>query len=133
MSRPNVDVIRASYDAFARGEIDPVLEASDRAIELHISDAYFDAPQTYHGYDGYRQLFAAQAEVFEDFRLEPEEFLESGEQVLAIVRAGGRGRESGVEVMGRFGHLFTLRDGKIMRFQEFKDVREAMRAAGLQR
>lgn len=131
VSRENVELIRAGYEALARGEIDPVLEASDPAVELHVSDAYFDAPHTYRGYDGYRQLFAAQTEVFEGFRVEPEEFLDAGDQVLAIVWAGGRGRKSQAETMGRFGHLFTLRNGKIVRFREFKDPQEAMRAAGL--
>jgi ketosteroid isomerase-like protein len=109
-----------------------MLEYLDPAIELHVSDAYFDAPHTYHGHEGYRNLVAAQVEVFDEFRAEPEHFFDAGEDVLALVRAGGRARASGVEVSGRFGHLLTIRNGKAVRFEEFKDPEEALRAAGLQ-
>jgi ketosteroid isomerase-like protein len=45
--------------------------------------------------------------------------------------AGGIARASGVEVLGRFGHVWTLRGGKIVHFKEFKDPDEALQATGL--
>jgi ketosteroid isomerase-like protein len=132
MSQENVELVRRAYDAMASADIDATLQYLDPAIELHVSDAYFDAPHTYRGHEGYRELVAAQVEVFDEFRAEPERFLDTGDQVLAIVRAGGRARASGVEVSARFGHLLTIRNRKAVRFQEFKDPEEALRAAGLE-
>ena len=57
------------------------------AIELEVTDAYFDAPRTYNGHAGMQELFVAQAEVFDPFRLEPEEFLDAGERVVVIAHA----------------------------------------------
>jgi ketosteroid isomerase-like protein len=132
MSQDNVDVIRRLLEAFAEGDVGAVFAASDPDIELEVSDAYFDAPRTFHGHDGMREIFAAQAEVFSPFRLEPKEFVDAGDRVVVMARAGGLARASGVDVMGSFGHLWTLRDGKVVRFKEFKDPREALEAAGLQ-
>jgi uncharacterized protein len=133
VSRENVELVRGLYEALARGDRDAFLAGHDPAVEVHVSDAYFDAPHTYRGHDGLLGLFAAQAEVFVEFRVVPERFIDTGDHVLAIVRAGGRARESGVDVSGRFGHLVTIRDGKVVRFEEFKDPQEALSAAGLPR
>ena len=131
MSQQNVEIVRTCLGAFAKGNLDAVFAASDPGIELQVSDAYFDAPRTYRGHEGMRELFAAQAEVFDPSRLEPEEFLDAGTHVLVIARAGGLARGSGVEVMGRFGHLWTVREEKIVHFKEFKDPAEALAVAGL--
>ena len=131
MSAENVEIVRSGLEAFAEGRLEAVFAVCDPGIELEVSDAYFDAPRTYRGHEGMRELFAAQAEVFAPFRLEPEEFLDAGDQVVVIASAGGLARESGVEVMGRFGHLWTVRGGRIVRFKEFKDPDEALAVAGL--
>jgi ketosteroid isomerase-like protein len=133
VSLENVELVRGLYEALACGDFDAFFDGHDPTVEVHVSDAYFDAPHTYRGHDGLRELFAAQAEVFDVFRAAPERFFDAGDQVLAIVRAGGRARESGVDVSGRFGHLLSIRDGRVVRFKEFKDPREAMSAAGLPR
>jgi uncharacterized protein len=127
----NVKLVRRTYDALARGDLDAFFEGQDPAVEVHVSDAYFDAPHMYRGHEGLRELFRAQAEVFDEFRAVPERFLDAGDQVLAIVRAGGRARESGLDVSSRFGHLLTVRNGRVVRFEEFKDAQEALSAAGL--
>ena len=131
MSQENIGIVRSGLEAFTEGNLAPVFAACDPGIELEVSDAYFDAPRTYRGHEGMRELFAAQAEVFDPFRLEPEEFLDAGDQVVVIARAGGIARASGVEVLGRFGHVWTLQRGKIVHFKEFKDPDEALQAAGL--
>jgi ketosteroid isomerase-like protein len=131
MSRKNVEIVRSQLEAFAQGKLEAVFAGCDPGIELEVSDAYFDAPRTYRGHEGMRELFAAQAQVFDPFRLEPDEFLDAGDRVVVIARAGGLARASGVEVLGRFGHLWTVRDGKVVAFKEFKDPNDALEAAGL--
>jgi hypothetical protein len=83
----------------------------------------------HRGDERMRELLAAQPEVFDEFSAVPERLFDAGDQVLAIVRAGGRARGSGVEVSAQFGHLLTIRSGKALRFREFKDPREALKAA----
>ena len=54
-----------------------------------------------------------------------------GDCVLATVRLRGRGRGSGIEVDARFFDLYTLRDGKIIRMDQFAEESEALAAVGL--
>ncbi len=52
--------------------------------------------------------------------------------VLALVRMTGRGRGSGAAVeSGVDGHVWTVRDGKVVAVRMWQGVREALEAVGL--
>jgi ketosteroid isomerase-like protein len=78
-----------------------------------------------------RKLFDTYWEAFEEISIEPEEFIEGSDVVIAVVRARGRGRGSGVDVDARGPHLWSFRDGKVLGFALFQDLDEAREAAGL--
>ena len=69
--------------------------------------------------------------TFEEFRWEAEELIDAGDRVVVVIRARGRARGGGVDLDHRFGALYTLRDGKIVRLQWFDDKAEALEAVGL--
>jgi uncharacterized protein len=132
MSQESVEVLRRAYAAFNREDLGTVLEIFDSDIEWNASDVFFDQPRTYHGRRAWQEEFLRDLmEVFDGYRAEPEEFIDAGEQVVAVVRVGGPGRRSGAEAMARVGHVVTLRDGRITRFTEFKEPGDALEAAGL--
>ena len=56
--------------------------------------------------------------------------LEDG-RVLVFFTERGRGRQSGVETAAHPAAFWTLRDGKVTRFEAFGDRDEARRLAGL--
>jgi ketosteroid isomerase-like protein len=58
---------------------------------------------------------------------------EEAETTLVTVRFHGRGRASGVEVETRFHEVYTLRDGKVLRIDEYEHRAEALEAAGLRK
>src|SRR5919109_4138207 len=68
---------------------------------------------------------------WERIELIPEEYIDAGEQVVAVVRYSGRGRGSGIELEDRLFEVYTLRDGKVARKRDFKTRAEALEAAGL--
>jgi ketosteroid isomerase-like protein len=51
--------------------------------------------------------------------------------VLLTAHHRGRGQGSGVEVDTRFYEVYMLRDGKVVRVDEFSERAEALEAAGL--
>ena len=53
-----------------------------------------------------------------------------GDRVVVTVRFRARGRGSGIEVDARLYDLFTLRDGKIVRMDQFAEQSEALEAVG---
>ena len=59
---------------------------------------------------------------WEEFRVEPEEYLARGNSVLALTRFGGRGKASGLPAeMLRGGARFDFRGGKVVRLTLFRD------------
>ena len=76
--------------------------------------------------EGYRE---AQLEVCDEFTIEPEVFFEHGERVAVAVRQRAHGEASGVEVEIRIGHLWTVREGKIVRLEVFSARDDARKAA----
>jgi ketosteroid isomerase-like protein len=60
--------------------------------------------------------------------IEAEEFIESGDRILALVTWKGRGRGSGAEMEASGGHLWTFRDGLVVHYGVYRDRDEARRA-----
>ena len=63
-------------------------------------------------------------------RIEADQFIESGDRILALVRWKGRGKESGVGMEADGAHLWTFRDGLVVRFEVYRDRDEAQAALG---
>jgi ketosteroid isomerase-like protein len=70
--------------------------------------------------------------MFRELRMEVERTWDWDDQVLVFVRQSGRGSASGAGFEIRIAHLWTLRDGKLIRCQAFGDRDEALDAAGLE-
>jgi ketosteroid isomerase-like protein len=84
-----------------------------------------------HGHDGYEGAWRQMIDAFEDFRAEPVEILDVGDQLLATIQYTGHGTGSGVPVNILFFQLFRLRRGLVVWQQDFSDRSEALEAAGL--
>ena len=66
---------------------------------------------------------------WEEWRVEPEDFLASGDHGVVLCRYTGRVRGSGVVTHG--AHLWTFREGKAIRLEVFSSRERALEAAGL--
>jgi ketosteroid isomerase-like protein len=131
MLQQNVDTVKAGYDAFNRRDFDAMLEIYDPEIVWE-QDEGFVEPGTHYGHAGVRHVFDAILEGFEDFHIEVEQlFGLDDDRVLAIVRITATGNLSGVKLDNPGGHLFWLRDGKVIKLRLFLDPAEAREAAGL--
>ena len=129
VSEEDIERLRAAYEAWNRGEREPLMENLDPAFELHDLDVP-DSP-VFRGRDGFRTNLERLAEIASEFRLEPRELTPVGDRILAIVHVVLRGRGSGVEVEQDVAHLWTLRDGKGLRLEIYLDVERGREAAGL--
>jgi ketosteroid isomerase-like protein len=68
---------------------------------------------------------------FSDARAEIDELIDAGDRVLVGITVRGRGKQSGVESGWHLWHLWTLRDGKIVRGEGFTARADALEAAGM--
>jgi ketosteroid isomerase-like protein len=122
MSQENVEVVRR----FLLLGVDEALTYVDPGIVWNPVEE--SATQ---GHDAVRASLVRWKGEWHDYELLPEEFEHMGDRVVATVRLRGRGRGSGIEIDARFYDVFTLRDGKIVRMDQFTEQSEALEAVGL--
>ena len=123
MSRDNVDVVRAIHEGWVEGVSTNHLIAPD--LE-YVNPPYAVEPGTVKG----RGTLFKVRDVYANFRLDPERFIDVGDNVVVIGMARGTG-SSGVEIERRQGYVWTVKDGLAVRFQWFNDPAEAFEAVGL--
>ena len=101
-------------------------------IDYRAVEGALDDHGPIHGKDALRAFMQDWLDMFDDFRAEPVELIEAGEdKVIAVVRISGRAKLSGVETDLTYAELSTLRDGKIARGRQYWTRDEALEAAGL--
>ena len=124
-----LDALRQGYELFNRDGIGAWLEVLDPAIEWSEGP---DAPDrdVYRGHRGVLLQQQRFEEAWESFRLEPEDFAASGENLVVVVNARARGRGSGVEVQARLAHSWELRGRKVVRWVVDIDPERALREVG---
>ena len=126
MSQENVEAVRKVSDAMARDDLDDVLRRCDPDV------VYKPAQEAAtYGQHGLRKALERWGSDIERLELVTEELLDAGDRVVLTISLRGRGRSSGVEIFARFYEVFELRDGAILRWEEFTDRGPALEAAGL--
>lgn len=58
----------------------------------------------------------------------PEEFVEEGDQVVSLGLYSGTRKETGKSFSAPYAHVWTLRDGKVVRFRQYTDTAVVQRA-----
>jgi hypothetical protein len=125
--RAEIEIIRAGYEAFNRGDMDAVLAPLDPALEWWPAA---DEPITepYRGHDGYLALVGEIREYVPDLQAEIEEVSAIGDHVVTCLRFFGQGRDSGAPVEIRETNVARFRDGKIVEVREFREKADAFGA-----
>jgi ketosteroid isomerase-like protein len=129
MSQEHVAMVKRVYGRWARGDfgVDPELLAAD--FVWHQRGGAVE-PGSHRG-GGIGAALERIFEVYDDFRIEPEEYVDAGEKVVVVARSSGRARATGMELDLRLTFVWTVRDGKLASMEQFAERAEALRAAGL--
>ena len=128
MAQERLDVVRGIYDAFGSGDMDRVATLIaecdwEEAEGMPYGGRYRGAE------DVFQNVFARIAADVENFSARPDEILPAGDdRVLALGRYAGIGRTAVVDVA--FAHLWTVRDGKIVKFVQYADTHKYRAAVG---
>jgi ketosteroid isomerase-like protein len=130
MSQENVEIVRAAFDAYFRGDMESALRLVDPEIVVTQRSETPDA-MTRHGHAGVMGAIAAWPELWDDYELEFVQFVDAGDHVVARTHQRGRGKGSGVEVEAEIWFVFGFRNGKIAEWRMFGAEREALEAVGL--
>lgn len=127
MADATLDVIRAVYAAWNRDDFPGPPGLLDPDIE-YVNPPDAVEPGTRRGLAAFTRALTKTLEGWETWRMEVEEISAYGEDVAVIVRYRARGRTSGAEVEGRESALWTVRDGKVVRYAWFHGHTDASRA-----
>ena len=125
MSRENVDLVRAIQEGWIEGVSTSHLIAPD--LE-YVNPPYAVEPGTVKD----RETLFKVRDVYPNFRLEPERYIDAGHDVVVVIGMARGTASSGVEIQRRQGYVWTVKDGLAVRFQWFNDPDEALQAAGLE-
>jgi ketosteroid isomerase-like protein len=125
MGAENVDLVRRCIQLWEARDFDAIAALADPVFALDLS-RNLDA-EVYSGVDGLRHWTDRLGEMWDDFRIEPEELIDAGDCVVTCAFLSGRGRESGIDAQMRVFQVWKLRDGKILRvIGGYRDRAEAM-------
>src|SRR3954447_9646708 len=131
MSQENVDIVAGTIAAFNRGDLDAGSDYWSDDLDYRAAQGAPDDPRPIHGKEAMRAYVEDWLDTFEDFRGEVIELIDAGDDVIVVMRIGGRAKLSGVETDLTFAAIYTIRDGKIARGREYWTREEALEAAGL--
>src|SRR4051794_3210445 len=130
MSQENVEIVRAAFDAFSRGNMETFLGLMDPEI-LVMQPPEVPDGTTRHGHAGVMEAIAAWPEQWDDFQIEIAQIIDAGNRVAVKTHQRARGKGSGVAVEDDIWFVAGFRNGKVAEWRMFGAKSQALEAAGL--
>lgn len=130
MPQPNVQIVQGLYEAFAQGDVPAVLTQLDPRVEWNEAENFIYADRNpYVGPDAVLEgVFMRIGAEWEGFSAVPDRVLDAGEAVVTLGRYSGVCRATGKQVNAQFVHVWTLRAGQVVKFQQYTDTAQFARA-----
>jgi ketosteroid isomerase-like protein len=123
----DIEVVKATFAAFAARDLETVLTLADPEIEFTaVTGEHAGRTDPYRGHDGMREYFRDVAAVWEELRLTPREFRESDGLILVIGKVSAR--SSSRTVTGSTGWIWRVRDGKVVYVRVYASAADAIAA-----
>jgi ketosteroid isomerase-like protein len=132
MSEENVAIIRGVYEAFAKGDVAGVLGRMSPEIRWQEAEnfPYCDG-NPYCGPEAIASgVFARCIGEWNGFAVRMSDLIDGGDRVVALGRYGGEYKGTGRRMNPQAVHIWTLKDGKIIAFQQYIDTLDVARATG---
>ena len=122
----NTSLIKKVYESFNAGDIEGLLATMSSDIEWRVPEIdgvpFAGARRSR---EQVRKFFADMAKEQEILELELKEFIAQGDKVVVLGHYAWRVISSGRKFAGDWAHVFTVRGGQIVRFQEYTDTAAA--------
>ena len=125
MPSQNVETVRRAHEALNTGDVEALVALCDPNFRLDMSDRVFN-PAVYEGHEGIRRFYSEVREVWESYVWQPEELMQAGPTVVALLRSTARGRGSGVAVESETAMVWSIRAGRLVALRFYRDRNEAL-------
>jgi ketosteroid isomerase-like protein len=123
----NVELVRATYDALNRRDIDRLFAMCHEDFEFHDHGTGFIQRR-----EQYRAWLIEYLESWERYRETPQHLTPVDDRVIACVRTEGLGRLSGANIEDEHGEIHTVQDGLIVHIAVYPTFALALKAVGLE-
>ena len=124
----NLELLRKGYGDFATGNSPAVLEVFDNKIEWTEAEG-FPYGGTFTGPEQVAEnVFMKLGTEWDGWTVTPSEFIDAGDKVIVLGKYSGTFKETGKSMEADFAHVWTLRDGKAVKFIQYTDTALVERA-----
>jgi len=118
----NIGLIRKVYAAFGAGDVKTILDSvSDDADWINYGSATVPYTGSRSGKTQILEFFQAIADSTTGGKVVANSFIAQGDMVVALGSYEATVRDTGVKIDSPVAHIFTVRDGKIVRLEGFSD------------
>lgn len=126
----NRDLIRRTYEGSAEESAKHLLAVLSPDVEWTEAEG-FPYAGTYVGVEALMQgVFQRLATEWDGFQAKVHTYLADGDRVAAFGVYSGTYKATGKSMTAHFAHLYDLRDGQIIRMQQYVDSAMVQRALG---
>jgi ketosteroid isomerase-like protein len=136
MSQESVEVVRELVDSFQRGDLERPFELMHTDIEWDASriPGLMGAAGIHRGHEGVRTFWQEWLAAWRDLEFHIEDVRDAGDDVVLLISDQRQwGRLSGIATrFPPYAQVFTVRNGKVVRWRNFPDQHEALKAVGLE-
>jgi ketosteroid isomerase-like protein len=130
MEAPSDEPVLGFAAAITAYDVDAALDVCDPEVEF-LSLLAVDG-KAYLGHEGIRQYFDDISSAWEEWAVDVHRTAVTPDGRVEIeMTMRARGRESGAPIVAFAAHIWTLRNGKLLRNEPFREREPAVRAAGL--
>lgn len=132
-STSNARLVSSLYEAFGRGDVPAVLGAFDQNVIWEEAEGSNYADKSpYRGPQAVAEgLFQRLGTEWNGFRVNPQQIIDGGETVVVLGRYAGTYKRTGKPLDSQFAHVWTVRNGRVVKFQQYTDTAQYARVTGL--
>jgi uncharacterized protein len=131
MSQENVEIVKRATEFLEHRDSHGMMDLFDPNVELHGTVGGLEEDKILRGLSEIIRAFETENdEVWDEHRIEPQEFIDAGDRVVVLQREYQRSK-SGAELVIDTASILDLRDGRIVRMQGYMNPAEALEAVGL--
>lgn len=125
--------VRGLYDAFARGDVPTVMSSFDPDIVwMEAENTIYADRNPYRGPQAVAEgVFMRLGQDWQDYKVNVDRIVDGGDTVVALGRYTGTHRGTSQPLNAQFAHVWTVRNGKVVGFQQYADTAQFARVTGV--
>jgi uncharacterized protein len=125
VSEHDTEVLKRFYEAINDEDVDAAMNLCDRKVEVYMPPNVVSAvaPRGHRDVSEYLREFMGSWHMY---RPEPEDFVASGDEVVALVHLRARGKGSRFEIEEDVADVFKVDHGKISKLRLYVHRDEAL-------